>query len=685
MPAPVQYRFEDIQVDPARFHVCKAGEILPLEPKSIRVLLHLIAHRDRVVPKEELIQAIWTDTFVTDNVLTRAVAQLRKSLQDDAKQPRYIETIPTIGYRFVASLEAHPGKQRRRFLIPAAAAFSLAAGWMVWKAGPAKPLHAGPLTQLTATPGLDLTPSFSPDGNSIAYSSDRTGRFEIYVKPLGPGSPEIQITSDGGQNLEPAWSPDGQALAYHSINKGGIFRVPALGGFPRRISPFGSQPAWSRDGSWVAFRSDSLYSLAVADFLPTSVSTIWVVPAAGGEPRRVTTPAHPPARHTSPSWSPDSLRILFISYGSLRKAQIWSAGLDGGDLRALDTGDQVPLHAVYGPDGRSVFYTAYSHNADWGIWRLELGGRRPVEVAQTGAGVPRDLALSADGRRLAYTLTSMSSNLWSLSLSSGQRRPLTMDTSLRNSHPVFSPDASRLAFFVIRQGIAGDIWLMNAGGGSPFAVTTDTNPEYMPSWTPDGKAIAYATRRGDRHSFWITTLADGVEKPLAPLDELAGRPQLSPDGKEIVYHLSKDGVLNLWKRDLATGKTTQLTFDPESMGYSCWSPDGQWIALETIRGEDTHLTLMPAGGGEPRQLTFERGQSWPHSWSPDGGKIAFAGFRDGAWNVWQYSLSSGQTRKLTDYTSMAGFVRYPAWSPRNDQIVYEQAETRGNIYWIEMK
>ena len=93
--------------------------------------------------------------------------------------------------------------------------------------------------------------------------------------------------------------------------------------------------------------------------------------------------------------------------------------------------------------------------------------------------------------------------------------------------------------------------------------------------------------------------------------------------------------------------------------------------------------LISSKGGEPIQLTFEKGKSWPHSFSPNGEEIVFAGQRDGVWNIYTISISTKVQRKLTNYSQMHSFVRYPAWS--SNRIVYEYAETTGNIWMIELK
>jgi DNA-binding winged helix-turn-helix (wHTH) protein len=102
----VCYRFASISVDAARQIVHVDGKTVDLEPKVFRLLIFLIENRHRVISKDELVDSVWNGVAVTDNALTRSMVKLRRALGDDARQSRYIETIPTVGYRFVAELLA---------------------------------------------------------------------------------------------------------------------------------------------------------------------------------------------------------------------------------------------------------------------------------------------------------------------------------------------------------------------------------------------------------------------------------------------------------------------------------------------------------------------------------------------------------------------------------------------------
>jgi TolB protein len=184
---------------------------------------------------------------------------------------------------------------------------------------------------------------------------------------------------------------------------------------------------------------------------------------------------------------------------------------------------------------------------------------------------------------------------------------------------------------------------------------------------------------------WAIDTRTGKETLLLDFDLDIGWPKISPDGKTVVFNSTKGGTINIWSASIGGGQPQQLTKDKELMGFACWSPDGKLLAFEIRRGNDENVAVMPATGGPVEQLTSVAGQSWPHSWSPDGSKIAFAGQRDGVWNVYWVSRTTKEQKQLTHYTKLNTFVRYPAWSPLGNQIIYEYAESTGNIWLLDLK
>ncbi len=549
------------------------------------------------------------------------------------------------------------------------------------------------ITQVTTWPGLDLYPSLSPDGNSLAYSSNHEGNFEIYVKPLASGGHEIQVTSDGEQNSQPAWSPDGQYLAYHSRNRGGIWLVPSLGGSTRRLTEFGAKPAWSRDGSMIAFQSEAPSDLSSSAYGALPPSTIWTIPAGGGQATQLTQVGAPVGGHSSPSWSPDGKRIVFLAYDT-SLAEVWSVSTQGGELKRLTT-RQLFFDPIYAPDGETIYCVGISRNM-FGLWKMKVGAANGellgdvVEVQSAGPQPIRNLTISADGKKIAYIARSLTSDIWSVPLSpvsgeaAGQPVPLLQDTSVRKTNPVFAPDGKKVALGIFRSGTPGSVWLMDSDGKNLAQLTTSSFSSTLPSWLSNDE-VAYITYRQDDATFSLTNLKTGVERPLLALAPDMDFTRLSPDGKQLVYNSGKSGIINLWKIALDGSEPRQLTFDKELMGWASWSPDGRRLAFEMKRGDDTHIVVMPSDGGEITQLTFERGHSWPHSWSPDGEKIAFAGFRNGVWNIWWVSVKDKTQKQLTKFNKLSAYVRYPAWSPLGNQIVFEYAEMTGNVWMMELK
>ena len=686
---PLQYQFDTVEVRPAACEVLRDGSVLSLEPKAFRVLLYLIENRDRAVSKEELIGAVWEGAAVTDNALTRIVAQLRRELGDDARQSRYIQTLPTLGYRFVAKLKVQSGAEAAPMpgrtipwmaLAVAAAVLAVVVGLVVWRMprrGPAATrLHP---VQLTTSPGIDAGGSFSPDGNSIVFSSDRSGWFEIYTRPVLRGSGrEVQITSNGQQNIEPAWSPDGKWIAFHSAAAHGIWVVAAQGGEARQISTFGSSPAWSPDSTQIAFRSVEPFSFALFDLPGVGESTIWSVARDGSRLRRITNPQNPPGQHASPSWSPDGRRVLFSALGP--NVGIWTIDVGSGELHQAPAGSvSTPLLPVFAPDG-GVYFAGPSKWGGFSIYYGSPSGGEPVELHEGSAGLPLQIAVSRDGRRLLYTRSISISQLWQIGGGS-EAKALYRDSVVRARLPAFSPDGARLAYLVQRQGARDELWTMNADGSGAVAITAAPGPQSGAGWNADGSAILYSYRDAGAVQLHRINPADGAHRLLLRVTDPIGQPHVTPDEREVVYTAGTPP--NLWKAPLPAGSARQLTFEREAASFASISWDGRWIAYESQKGNTTQVKVMDRDGRRIEQLTDDDGLNWSNSWAADNRRVAFASFRGGVWNIWWIDRVTKQRKQITHHTAFGSFTRNPAWRPGTEEIVYEHWLVTGNIYMAE--
>jgi Tol biopolymer transport system component/DNA-binding winged helix-turn-helix (wHTH) protein len=724
---PSRYLWDDFVLDLDAFRLERGGVPLPLEPKALNLLALMVRRPNHLFTKQEIFGAVWPDTAVTDHALTRVIAQIRRALGDEAREARYLETVPTRGYRWIRPVgEAAPqgpvtepvarSPASRRglpsFLAASMAVMAAVLGLLVWERnGASGRERAGrehgvdwPV-QITTHSGLDLHPALSPQGDAVAFVSDRTGALEIYVRALDGTATETPLTDDGGQNVQPAWSPDGRFLAYHAYRRGGIWIVPSRGGTPKQIVAEGSKPAWSRDGARIAFQSDEHADAAPRGYGAQNGSTIRMVDADGANPTELTHSGSPSGGHAAPAWSPDGRYVCFSVFDAGSGNGVWLLDRQTGATSRLHEGGDL-FESVFAPDGSTI----YIAGGDAFIMRLpfdratgKVNGRREVIPVPGVPGV-RGLSIAPDGSRLAFAGLGLNSQIWSQPVArdgtpTGPAKALTDDRSRRNSLPVISPDGARLAYMSSRQGERANVWMMGVDGSNPIQLTSGRAFESQPDWFPDSTRVAYqskspeddavrsidvTTRRNEKLvDFGVLARESGSKAVAGPLAELrlsrstariAFSVQVPPEDRRVLYVTRRDSIV-----------PRPLTDASVSVGYPAWSPDERFIAVEIKDGSSTQAGIVNVETGTLRRLTNERGQTWIRSWSPDSRQIAAAVLRDGRWSLRAIDAAGGRERAITQPGPPRVYVRYPDWSPRGDFVVFERGEMVGNIWTIKVK
>jgi Tol biopolymer transport system component/DNA-binding winged helix-turn-helix (wHTH) protein len=730
----VKYRWDDFVIDVDAYRLERAGVPLALEPKAFNLLLLLIERPGHVFTKQEIFERLWPGTVVTDHALTRVIAQLRRVLGDEARDGRYIETVPTRGYRWLPKVEASdtadvqlqpvpvpsleappPGVSKAPFgWAIALAVVMVLFGIVAWMqrdkygeraelAATVPPRDVLWPVQLTTNAGLDIHPSFSPQGDAVAFASDRSGTFELYVRGLPGSAAEVALTDDGRHNVQPAWSPDGRFIAYHSHGRGGIWIMPARGGTPRQLAPEGSHPAWSADGRRIAFQSDEPSDVTPSAFGAQSGATIKAVNADGTDLRQLTVAGQPLGGHASPAWTRDGRFLVFSVFEGGVNNGVWVLSTETGQTTSLLRGWRGLYELAFAPDDSSIYVAGgepYITRIPFDPRTGTAAGERELMPVPGVSGV-RGLTVGPDGS-LAFAGLSISSQIWLQAVAPdgsgrGEPRALTTDTSRRNSHPVVSPDGSKVAYVSTRGGEPPNVWMVGIDGTNGSQLTANDSPDMKPYWSADGKRIAFLSSRQNRMGIWSVDLETRREEPIAELQELAPRILGSIEGMIAEPALSRSldlvamAVITppIGNRQMFVSPTASIAPRPVSdpsdwVGYPAFSPDDRQLAVEVKQGSSTHAGVLDVQSGALRRLTNERGQTWVRSWSPDAKKIAAAFFRDGRWSLRWIDAGNGATGTITAPSAPNVYVRYPDWSPRADTVAYERGELRGNVWMLRM-
>ena len=372
------YEFGPFLADAEQSVLLRDGQVVPLGLKAFELLLFLLRQRGQVVKKDELLRQVWPDTVVEENNLVRHISALRKALDEHPHESHYILTIPGRGYRFVAGVrewdseesaalksgqsngigasaqvgqsetateaQESPSRQanrsRRNWLraltaigaVIAATALAVFILWRVWRPDSAIDHGAQPkLWQLTFDPGLESEPTWSPDGNLIAYSSDRGGNFDIWVRPVGEGNP-VCVTTSPAHDWQPDWARAGNRLVFRSERDGGgLYVVPVLGGNERKVTGFGYHPRWSPDGRQILFYSSLLHYNTI------EIPKVFVVGLDGDAPREVLSPFLTEFNSLRVAWHPDGGRLSVWGEHRQQGWSFWTVPLAGGVGSPLGT------------------------------------------------------------------------------------------------------------------------------------------------------------------------------------------------------------------------------------------------------------------------------------------------------------------------------------------------------------
>lgn len=641
----VIFRIGAWTVRPELNTLARDGQERHIEPKVMKVLLVLAAEQGRVVPKERLMAAVWPDTFVSDDVLTRCISILRRITEDDPHTPRFIQTIPKTGYRLVAEVTevaeqdesvpplveqlAEPTAEEPKLLSEAFeigtakdseylkaprssrhlwisgalfAFFVVAVITGVWFFRGRTANLAFQMIQLTSYAGEQTQPAFSPDGKRIAFvwlSEDGSSR-RIYVKTIGSEDAQQLTNAVEGQaddQYSPAWSPDGRQIAYLSSAKDALGLYVADVGArtpPRKLLIPEVMTHWEAGASvsWAPLGKTLIY----ADHLGIEPhSSIFQVDLDTLSTRSITTPPSGWEGDMNPSYSPDGRWIAFTRASETAVQDLYCMSTVDGRVQQL-THDRMNINSLaWTTDSRGIIFSS-NRGGKNALWKVGLNGRDP-ERLPFGTEDAYEPAVGPKPGELAYT---QGSAIWSI---------------LR-----------------VEEGGSRD------GRPEEKAVLTSTQQDSAPSLAPDGKRFAFQSHRSGNQEIWIASTDGATTRQLTfmgtPMERspLTGSPAWSHVGDRILFDSRPDGHSHIFCVPADGGKPIQLTFGNVNDITPRWSHDDKTIYFRSNRGDRWQIWKIPAVGGDAQPVTT--GDGIVPQESIDGQWLYYTrGGEDGLWRV----------------------------------------------------
>jgi eukaryotic-like serine/threonine-protein kinase len=562
-----------------------------------------------------------------------------------------------------------------------------------WYRGKTQSGHAAvKFLRLTDFAGLEESPAFSPDGKSVAFVSDSTGSRQIWIRLLA-GGPPLQLTHSNGDHLEPRWSQDSAAIIYYTPppegdEQGTLWEVSALGGAPRRLASVMSGADVSHDGKRLAFfrlngknmelvvsdrdgSNEQVVMQAVVSFsyrqprwspddstiayahsLENWADDVYIVPAAGGSPRRIT---NDNTLMSGLAWMPDGSRLVYSSArGStvlyLPTLHLWSIPASGGEPQQLTFGEAGDENPDIDHGGRIV---ASRKHMQVDIWRFPTG-TDPVENVRQAVRITHQTgqvqtpSLSPNDHELVYLSDNGGhGNLWVLPLGGGEPRQITFekDPNLIMGVPIWSPDGSLITFATAR--LSKDLrgvgyWTVHPdGSGLRLLIPLGT----WATWSGDSKWLYYAESPPLRPTSGFRLMkipVEGGAAVVARTDNSAG-PALASDGSALYYLVPLQNLNGSLDYELRVarpeGGTSILLARISGERVPLWqglhpviSKDGKWLVMPLNDNLGTNIWVASTTDGKLRQITnFGQKRTFIArriSWSSDG-KWVFAAVGEG--------------------------------------------------------
>jgi Tol biopolymer transport system component/DNA-binding winged helix-turn-helix (wHTH) protein len=668
------YEFADFRLDLSQKVLLRDGKPVPLTPKAFDTLEILLENGGRLLEKDDLMKKLWPDRFVEESNLTSNIKTLRRVLGDDAAHPRFIETVPRRGYRFIADVKessrhssgrngaapeysGHNLKIQvdtsvfRRFLLPAIVILTVGFGgtgfWYAlrkYTASMAPILTTDFGSEKLSTDGKVPVAAISPDGKMVVYVSAPPGEKQsVWLRQLESGN-NVQVISPTDEVYRSlAFSPDANSLYFsRGPNVIGasaqLYRVSIFGGIPTKIID-------NLRGSFSI--SPSAKNISFVRCIYGGECSLWLADAENGKNERKLASRQRSIRIADNQFSPDGRSIVFAVGQSENAANEF--GLVEIDVETASEREFTKErffninHLAWLPDQSGLLITASRiPNDNFRIWHVSATTGE-VTVLTKDSESYSILSLDKAASNLVSTQVRLDFHIRLFNPENPQVQPRVLTDG---THLSSAPNGK----IVFASSMSGnyEIWGMNVDGSGKQQLTNNVADDRMPVFSSDGNRIFFSSNRsGEAHVWRMNT--DGSDQVQVTQKEGGWPLFVSPDGQWIYYH---HGIQRTLWRVSTAGGDEQLMLDKAKRRFAI-SPDGSEVAFSEKEGEKHFLVIASLANGQTvRTYKFadQTGSLVELKWVPDGKGIAYI-LANNRWEnniLWLQTFNADQAQKIAD-------------------------------------
>lgn len=675
------YLFDDWQVIPSANEIIQKNESYTLEPRVMRALCVLIEHQQQVVEREALIKAVWPENvIVSDQSVTQLLGNLRKVLHDSARAPKYIQTIPKRGYRFIAQCEERIQKSPT----------------LTVETANSEQLETNDLaTTVTATRKENLTTTALDSAEHPLLNSQQMKRLNrIILLLLVIGSVVYGwVQKNTYKESIPFINQEDKSKSFPEKSQSTAQQTAYLSDRTPHVRPLTNSPGVERfptvspNGKWLAFSWEDYQT----------ETNIFIKSLDDSSAKRIQL-TFDGARELKAVWSPDSTHIAFARFTGENECTIVTMNIDTRKQTFITqcSNSQFSAESIeWSADNQLYFKAKNSHDERTGLSRIRISTDMPAPVGAIASklveSIPcekdcqfddMDISVSPDNQLMLLTrqvsLAGQDLYLYPTDLSAPEQR-ITHDAVQILGH-TFSENSQAIFYVSLKMG-APVLWRYDIASQKHTRIDLGNITPTYPSRIPLQNSLIFTRQERQFYISQVKLATDAQQAPIVQSYASNFDPAVNAEGKELAYTSGVSGKSEVWRVDLETMQYEQITDSEIGSLSPAWSADGKKLVY--VNYADREHPRLGIYSVESKTQTFiqtDLEALWGPQFSQDGQEILVSGVKNNRRHIWAVNL---ETQTTTPISSEKGFVVRS--DPSNPNLLFFTKERMSGLWTVNRK